>query len=57
MERLEATLNASQTALAAVDEESSAARAQLVKSDAMVAGKILRRTLFLPVIFTSSCSS
>lgn len=40
-EHLKAALNASQVALAAMEGESNAARAQLVESDARVAGKIL----------------
>ena len=56
-ERLEPALNASQAALAAIEGESSAARAQLAESNARVVGKILQRALLLLVIFTSSHSS
>jgi len=37
---LESRLKASQAALLATEEEASAARAQLVESDALVAGKM-----------------
>jgi hypothetical protein len=42
-ERLEAAMAASQTTLAAVEGESSAARVWLADSDAKVVGRILRR--------------
>jgi hypothetical protein len=47
-ERLEVALNASQATLATAEGESSAARAQLVESDAKVTGKTLGRNPTLP---------
>ena len=49
---LEAALTASQTALAAVEGESSTTRVQLAESDARVAGKIFRRNP-IPLSFCS----
>lgn len=57
---LEATLHASQIALVTMEGESSAAREQLVESDARVAGKILRGNstiLLCCAPFDDCCSS
>ena len=52
IERLEAALAASQTTLAAVEGESSAAWAWLAESNARVVGRIFRRNL-VPLLFCS----
>jgi len=56
IERLEATLPASQTALTAIEGESSTTPARLADSDARVAGRILKRNP-APLSFAPLCSS
>jgi hypothetical protein len=52
--RLEIALSASQVALAIVEGETSAVRAQLATSDARVAGKFFKITVYLITLFSWS---
>ena len=49
---LEVALNASQAALATAEGETNAVWAQLAASDARVAGKFLKITLYLITLFS-----